>query len=209
MCTSVQVYKCREGGRALFAAVLCIAAQGSHIAAAAQLPKSTATFHYTVLTESVGAALQQFGHDLNLRINVSDAVDGRIESRLSADDAPQFLDTISSRYGLDWYYDGYAVFVSANAEAVSRTMPIPSVGFEFFHNALMKAGVLDTRYPVQPVPGGNEMRVSGPPRYVALVERTAHAMAVLSSVVPDVAYTTVFRGSGSQTINFSGKEKKF
>lgn len=201
------MHKCRAGKRALFAGVLYVAAGGSHAAVAAQLPGSIVKFHYTVLAESVGAALQQFGRDMNLRINVSDTVDGRITSRLSANNAAQFLDTISSRYGLDWYYDGYTVFVSTNAEAVSRTMPVPAVGFGFFHDVLVKSGVLDARYPLQSVPGESQMRVSGPPRYVALVERAAHAMA--APVMPDISYTTVFRGNGSQTISFSGQEKKY
>ena len=197
--------RCRSASLVIGTAILLLA-EDPGVAAAAPLPQGAA-FRYTIINERVADAIQDFSRDVGLRVNVNDAVEGRITTRLTVTTVRQFLDTIASNNGVDWYYDGFTLYVTASSEALSRTLPIPAAGFAALQAALSKDGVSDGRFPLRVIPGSNEMHVSGPPRYVNLVVRTAYALTAPDENASEVTSTVVFRGTGSQKINFESDEK--
>src|SRR5580698_2560832 len=70
-------------------------------------------YDYVVNDQDLRTVLEQFGLNTGLRIALSDAVQGRVRGRLPPAPPQQFLDHLTDMFGLDWYYDGAVIAVSA------------------------------------------------------------------------------------------------
>lgn len=145
---------------------------GSTAAVAAPLPLPETPYTYTVVDQDLPAALQEFGTNLGIKVNVSPEVRGRIQGRLPDLQPRAFLDRLASMFNFEWYYDGQVLYVSAVREAQSRLLVLAPIGFEQFRTALNVLKVTDERFAVTPAPGRGLVLVSGPPRFVALTEQT-------------------------------------
>ncbi|WP_354063223.1 MULTISPECIES: nodulation protein NolW [unclassified Bradyrhizobium] len=175
----------------------------------APLPLPSAPYSYTVLDQDLAAALQEFGNNLNIRINVSTEVKGRIRGRM-LDLAPrEFLERLSKLYNLQWYYDGLVLYVSDAHEAQTRLLVLTPITFEAFKAALDALNISDERYFVRPAAGDGPVFVSGPPRFIALVDQTlksllAEAQAQRNPTIverpPQQSVLMLFRGSSSMVI---------
>ncbi|MDA9465006.1 nodulation protein NolW [Bradyrhizobium sp. CCBAU 53415] len=138
----------------------------------ASLSLPSAPYSYTVLDQDLSAALQEFGNNLNIRVNVSAEVRGRIRGRMPDLPPREFLDRLTALYNLQWYYDGLVLYISAAHEAQSRLIVLNPISFDAFKSALDALNISDERYIVKPAPGEGLILASGPPRFVALVDQT-------------------------------------
>lgn len=141
-------------------------------APAAPLKLPDSAYKYTVIDQDVVAALQAFGSNLNLKINISPEVSGRIQGKWPEVSPRQFLDWLSGQGNFEWYFDGRVLHISAVKEAQTRLFVLPPITLDQFQKALDALGVSDDRYRVQSAPGDALVKVSGPPRFVALAEQT-------------------------------------
>ncbi|MCC8939910.1 nodulation protein NolW [Bradyrhizobium sp. Arg62] len=174
----------------------------------ASLSLPSTPYSYTVLDQDLSAALQEFGNNLNIRVNVSAEVKGRIRGRMP-DLAPrEFLDRLTNLYNLQWYYDGLVLYISAAHEAQSRLVVLNPISLDAFITALDALNISDERYIVKPAPGDGLVLASGPPRFVALVDQTlkglvAEAHARRNPAAEKSARESIlmlFRGSSSMVI---------
>ena len=178
------------------------------IASAAQAAEPdwpTAPYNYVVVEQDLRTVLRQFGENLGLRVALSDAVQGHVHGRLPALPPRQFLAHLAQVYGLDWYYDGLALSVSTISEAATRFLTVQDLGAGTLKDGLRAAGLFDARFPIRPGPAHDVAIVSGPPRYVALVQESLSAM--LASRHPPPAAATappatlvVFRGAQASKV---------
>ncbi|OAF03757.1 nodulation protein NolW [Bradyrhizobium centrolobii] len=193
----------------MFKRVLCagvFVSTGLQAALGAPLSLPATPFSYTVLDQELSAALQEFGNNLNIRVNISAEVKGRIRGRLP-DLAPrEFLDRLTNLYNLQWYYDGLVLYVSAAHEAQSRLLVLTPIGFDEFKAALDALNISDERYVVRPAPGNGLVLASGPPRFIALVDQTLHGLvaeaqarprAAIAEKPPPESVLMLFRGSST------------
>ncbi|MFK4535311.1 type II secretory pathway component GspD/PulD (secretin) [Bradyrhizobium ottawaense] len=172
---------------------------------AASLSLPPAPYSYTVLDQDLAAALQEFGNNLNIRVNVSADVRGRIRGRMPDLPPREFLDRLTALYNLQWYYDGLVLYISAAQEAQSRLIVLNPISFDALKAALDALNISDERYIVKPAPGEGLILASGPPRFVALVDQTlkglvAEAQARRSPAAERSQHESVlmlFRGSSS------------
>ncbi|OPY96033.1 nodulation protein NolW [Bradyrhizobium sacchari] len=172
---------------------------------AASLSLPSAPYSYTVLDQDLSAALQEFGNNLNIRVNVSADVRGRIRGRMPDLPPREFLDRLTALYNLQWYYDGLVLYISAAHEAQSRLIVLNPISFDALKSALDALNISDERYIVKPAPGEGLILASGPPRFVALVDQTlkglmAEAQARRSPVAVERSHESIlmlFRGSSS------------
>ncbi|MBQ0820145.1 nodulation protein NolW [Microvirga sp. HBU67558] len=163
-------------------------------------------YRYTVLDQDLSAALKEFGSNLKIRVNVSAEVRGRIRGRMP-DLAPrEFLDRLTELYDLQWYFDGLVLYVSAAREAQTRMLVLAPVRFDAFKTALDELDISDARYVVRPAPGNGLVLVSGPPRFVTLVEQTFNGLVAEARAQLPVAAPTkqsvliLFRGSSTMVV---------
>ncbi|KLK92820.1 nodulation protein NolW [Microvirga vignae] len=159
--------------------VLCVAVfvpTGIPRAAGAFLLLPSIPYSYTILDQDLSAALQEFGNNLNIKVNISAEVKGRIRGRLPDLPPLEFLNHLTTIYNLQWYYDGLVLYVSAAKEAQSRLLALSPISFDALKAALDALNISDERYIVRPTPGDDIVLVSGPPRFIALVEQTLNGL---------------------------------
>lgn len=178
-----------------------------NLVVAAEPAWPNAVYSYLVVDQDLRAVLQEFGVNLDLRLVLSDAVQGHVRGRLPELPPRQFLDHLARVYGLDWYYDGLVLSVSAASEAATHLLPLKGVSADQLESGLAAAGLLDKRFPLHAGPTPDTALVSGPPRYVGLVEQSLKAM--LAEHVPPTtqsqpaalpATLVIFRGSAAAKV---------
>ncbi|MGG7539608.1 nodulation protein NolW [Rhizobium sp. 12,4] len=190
--------------------VLCVGillSAGIHTAVGAPLSLPSTPYRYTVLDQDLAAALQQFGNNLNIRVSISAEVRGRIRGRMPDLPPREFLDRLSKLYDLQWYYDGLVLYVSAAKEAHSKMFVLTPIRFDAFKAALDELGILDDRFVVKSAAGSDLVLVSGPPRFLALVEETFNGLLAEAQAQPNVApapseepLLLLFRGSSTMVV---------
>ncbi|ANW05833.1 nodulation protein NolW [Bradyrhizobium icense] len=174
----------------------------------APLSLPSAPYSYTVLDQDLSAALLEFGNNLNIRVNVSAEVKGRIRGRMPDLPPREFLDRLTNLYNLQWYYDGLVLYVSAANEAQSRLLVLKPISFDAFKAALDALNISDERYLVRPAPGDGLVLVSGPPRFIALLDQTLNGLVAEAQARPHAAVEKqpreavlkLFRGSSTTVV---------
>ena len=143
---------------------------------------------------------------MRLRINLSDAVKGRVRGGVPLTSPQNFLDRVTSDCGLDWYYDGLRLYVTASSEDASKSISVPREQLAAFRTALDTGDISDPRFPLRELAGTDTVIVSGPPRFVELVEQAASALAAgkpPAAVPPnDPSSVVIYRGGASQRTDF-------
>lgn len=179
---------------------------------AAQLKLPDSTYAYTVINQDLPAALLEFGSNLNIKVNVSQEVRGRIQGRLPDLPPLAFLNRLASLYNLEWYFDGQVLHVTSARESQSRLLVPGPVPFDRLASTLVAFDVADERYAVRPAPNTQLVLVTGPPRFVALVEQTLNGLIAEEQARPKSAEAraepslprdtvlTVFRGAQTTII---------
>lgn len=135
------------------------------------------TYNYVVLDQDLRDVLRQFGINTGLKISLTDKVAGHVRGPLPAVPPRQFLEGLARQYGLDWLYDGSIISISASSEARTEMVDLGKVSFKTLHDGLSSVGLLDPRYQFRPTMSGRAVLVSGPPRYIELVNRGLAAAA--------------------------------
>jgi len=180
-------------GAAIVGIAMLLAARG----AAAPLPNGERPLQYAVVDQELREVLLGIGAELGLRVEVSQAVRGRVRGRLPPASAEEMLRRLADLYAFDWYHDGEVLWVSARSEAVSKLVALPGPEAQLLRQALAELGIADPRWPVRVSARAGLVMVSGPPRYAALVEQAAAALARRQQAPLAVR---VFRGSAASPL---------
>jgi type III secretion protein C len=155
-------------------------------------------YAYVVVDQDLRTVLSEFGSNMNVRMVLSDAVQGRVRGRLPALAPAAFLDHLAQSYGLDWYFDGMVLSVSASSETVTHFVPLHGLPFAKLQNDLARSGLLDHRFGLKQGPGPDVVMVSGPPRYAQQLEQSIAVLtAAKAPEVPGAPRGTlvIYRGS--------------
>ncbi|WP_050627256.1 MULTISPECIES: secretin N-terminal domain-containing protein [Bradyrhizobium] len=182
---------------------------GAIKALGAPLALPSTPYSYTVLDQDLAAALQEFGNNLNIRVDISTGVKGRIRGRMPDLPPREFLERLTNLYNLQWYYDGLVLYVSDAHEVQSRLLVLSPISFDAFKAALDALNISDDRYLVRAVPGDGLVFASGPPRFIALVEQTLKGLVAEAQArrnphgaeqPPHESVLMLFRGSSSVVV---------
>ncbi|MCV3211078.1 type III secretion protein [Mesorhizobium sp. YC-39] len=202
----------------IFKKVLCVVfvvSTGNHLAHSAPLSLPSTPYRYAVLDQELAAALQEFGNNLKIKISISGEVKGRIRGRMPDLPPRAFLDRLTDLYNLQWYFDGVELYVSSANEAQTRLLVLTPIRFDALKAALDALNISDERYVVRPAPGNALVMVSGPPRFVALVEQTFNGLVAQAQAQPQAAAVEkppqesvllLFRGSSATVIRDGRQE---
>ena len=134
-------------------------------------------YDYVVVDQDLRAVLQQFGVNTGLRVALSDKVQGRVHGPLPSVPPREFLSNLAQEFGLDWTYDGSIIWVTAASEVQTQMLPMQGVGFEKLRVSLSSAGLLEPRFQLRPAANDGMAVVSGPPRYITVVQQALAALA--------------------------------
>ncbi len=145
-------------------------------ATAAQLRLGPEPYPYTVVNQDTATILREFGANLQLKVEVSPEVKGRFTAQIGTLPPLEFLDRVTRLANLDWYFDGSVLHVTTVREARTAFLVLDPVPFERFVDSLKTFGVYDERFSLRRDGNANVALVSGPPRYVTLLEQTLAAL---------------------------------
>ncbi|MBS9422198.1 type III secretion system outer membrane ring subunit SctC [Photorhabdus caribbeanensis] len=133
-------------------------------------------YSYLAKGESLRDVLVNFGANYEASVVVSDKVTDQVNGHFEQDTPQEFLQHLSSLYNLVWYYDGSVLYVFKNSEIQSRLLKLEQTNATELQQALKRSGIWEPRFGWRPDPSNQLVYVSGPPRYLELVDQTASAL---------------------------------
>jgi type III secretion protein C len=132
-------------------------------------------YRYMVIDQDLKGVLTEFGRNIDLPVQVSDLVKGRLRGRLPAGTAREFLDRLCESYGLVWYFDGAVLHVSVKSEMKTELINLPRLApdeLKALPVKLEELGIADRRFPIRMAADTSVISIAGPPPYVSLVRET-------------------------------------
>jgi type II secretory pathway component GspD/PulD (secretin) len=130
-------------------------------------------YKYLVVDQDIKGVLVEFGYNVSVPVDVSDRVEGRLRGQFAAPTATarEFLDSLCDSHNLVWYFDGAVLHINAKAEIRTELVDVGRFSPEEATKKLTALGVADARFPMRSTDNANVISVSGPPKYVAMVQR--------------------------------------
>ncbi|MGH8778314.1 type III secretion system outer membrane ring subunit SctC [Paraburkholderia sp.] len=139
---------------------------------AAPLRLRSAPIDYAADGKDIKDVLRDFGASQGLATNISPGVTGTVSGKFHLPPR-QFLDTLAASFGFAWYYDGEVLNVVASSDLQSTLIKLDSASTETLRDTLTKMQIADDRFPITYDATQGTAIVSGPPRYVQLVQQIA------------------------------------
>jgi type II secretory pathway component GspD/PulD (secretin) len=155
-------------------------------------------YPYAVVSQSLADVLTNFGYNTGMRMAVASSVRGSVTGRVDGRTAGAFLDVLTRSNGLDWYYDGAVMYISAAADEQTEMVQLHGSTLGAVKASLVKSGLVDERYTFSAGPSPNVAVIAGPPSYVAAIKRAIEAMATKTAD----SSLTIYRGSESHVVKF-------
>ncbi|ARB28097.1 type III secretion protein [Pseudomonas tolaasii] len=170
-------------------ALLCLFSTG--FARAAEEPAwFSKPYAYVLVDQDVRSALEEFGHNLDVPLVLSDKVRGKARSTIRAATAGEFLQTLCSTNGLTWYFDGNLLYLNASDEITTKLFKASALNLDQLQAYLNNLDVFGQQLSMRNGPEGDEVFVSGPPPYLALVQQHVDHLQPVRVAAP------VARGQG-------------
>jgi type III secretion protein C len=135
-----------------------------------------APYTYFASNESLENVLRRFSSGFSLTLHVAPGVAGLVNGKFTAGSPTEFLDKLAGVYGFNWFVYAGTLFVSPSSAMVTKTISVGNGAIAGLRQALDRLGVIDERFGWGELPDQGLALVSGPPDYVALIERTVKAM---------------------------------
>ncbi|WP_153135023.1 type III secretion system outer membrane ring subunit SctC [Paraburkholderia agricolaris] len=158
--------------RSVSAALLASLFAATQSAQAAAPPWPSVNYSYYAQNESLARVLSDFAAAFSLTLDMSPAVEGRLTGRFNTASPTDYLNRLGGIYGFSWYTYGGTLYVNRNSDTVTATIPVSGGNTVAARTALTDLGVLDPRFGWGDMPDQGVVMVSGPPQYVALVQRS-------------------------------------
>ncbi|MGY2288511.1 type III secretion protein [Pseudomonas sp. SDO528_S397] len=157
-------------------------------------------YAYVLVDQDIRSALEEFGHNLDLPVVLSDKVRGKARSTVRAATAGEFLQTLCSTNGLTWYFDGTLLYLNASDEISTKLFKANALNLDQLQGYLSGLDVFGQQLSMRNGPEGDEVFVSGPPPYLALVQQHVdHLQPKAAPVVARERGVRVFRGAQVST----------
>jgi type III secretion protein C len=142
---------------------------------AAIIPWKQQKFNYIAQNKPLKEFLTEFGASQNITVVAAGDINGTLNGKFNI--TPQnMLDLVSATFGVIWYYDGNILFVYPSSEAESQMLYAPNGGISQLRSNLQNLNLLDKRYPIVFNDEQSTALVSGPKRYVQLVQQALSAI---------------------------------
>jgi type II secretory pathway component GspD/PulD (secretin) len=179
----------------VFAASL--ASAGAALGAEPKWPSGP--YKYLVIDQDIKGVLIEFGRNAGLPVDVSDEVKGRLRGQVAAATATarEFLDSLCDSHNLIWYFDGAVLHVNAKAEIRTEVVSLGRLSLKEASEKLTALGVVDARFPVRSTDKASVISVSGPPKFVSMVQQALRPAQ--QEPGSDEAGVRVFRGGTVST----------
>lgn len=134
-------------------------------------PREQPAARFIARKEPVENLLKAIGSELRKVVRMSSkARQYRVSGEFNLQDPFEVIERVTASLGLIWYFDGQVVYVYDNSEAASSMLTISSKRVDSLVGFLKRSALYDHRYPIRHTPGADLIYVSGPPKYVEIVQ---------------------------------------
>lgn len=124
----------------------------------------------TVNGQEVAEFLRDFCGAQDISVSVSEGVKGVVNASFENRAPAEIFDSITKAYGLVPYYDGSILYVYTAAEMTSTVIALEKLETTDFRQLLTELRILDPNHTFRELAAQKIVYVSGPPRYVELLE---------------------------------------
>lgn len=138
----------------------------------------TEVHRYTILSQDLRAVFEEFGASLDLSVNIDPDIEGQVSNFRSELTVKEFLNRLTSEHGLVWYFDGTTLHITPASNNRSIFVDFRRVTPAMLTETLDTLAVADDRFAVRSTGSQGIGVVTGPPRYIELVE---HAFTLLQT----------------------------
>lgn len=186
----------------LFAFVVCETAH----AADSRPDWFARSYQYVVINQDLRGVLTEFGRNVGVPVILTDKVTGRMRGEAARPDgerrqtAGQFLDRLAEGNALTWYFDGSALYLSADQEFSTQIVEVGNLRPEPIIAELKRLSLMDERFSVRGAGNVGMISVSGPPAFIAIVRQVVDKMRPPPAVAGDDPRVRVFRGGAPAEI---------
>lgn len=167
----LNIYKCQPS-KIFLLVMFALAPFAPKLSLAAPVPWQEASFTFIADNQDLSKVLVSFCRTFGLEPQLSNAVAARkdiVNGKITTSNPTEFLNQLSSTYGLQWFYYGGTLYVSRNFETATRSISATGISLPNFQKALTDLGILETKFGWGEIPDRGVAMVSGPPAYVDLV----------------------------------------
>lgn len=164
-------------------------------------PWPDAPYSYFAEDAKLETVLTEFASGFSLTLERHPAVTGSVNGRFTARNPTEFISRLGGVYGFAWYTHGGILHVSPANESTMKAVPLPLGGVNL-RGALIELGVVEPRFGWAELPNQRVVMVSGPPSYIALVERTLRQLPGSSSVQEVRLFRLKYASAEDRTITY-------
>ena len=129
-------------------------------------------FYFIAEGISVEEVIQGFSNNYRVKVSVSEKIDINVNKSFEAFSARNFLDEFCVLYNLTWYFDGNVLYITSISENTSVMLTLSNITVAQLKEAAKETGIWDERFKWKEIPEQSIVYLSGPPRYVALIQET-------------------------------------
>ncbi|SHO55641.1 type III secretion system outer membrane ring subunit SctC [Vibrio quintilis] len=133
--------------------------------------KKTA-FAYDAKHTTLRAALKEFSGTFGVKLSMG-KVAGTLEGKIRADSAKAYLDRLALAYRFQWFVYNGTLYVSPLDDQTSLSLEVSEDAVPDLKEALTQVGLLDKRFGWGELPDEGVVIISGPRRYVRLIQKLA------------------------------------
>jgi type III secretion protein C len=172
--------------RAAPAAPDCIDAPAVHAAEATDNgQESAADRSFIARNEPVEHLFRAIGAEAHRPVQLSaKAKQYRVTGEFNLARPLDVIEKVTTDLGLIWYFDGRAIYVNDNSEIASTVLSMPSTAADQLVTFLRAASLYDKRYPLRYTQGSALIYLSGPPKYVEIVQSSASLLRQQADTPP-------------------------
>ena len=156
--------------------------------------------------------LPDFLRELLASQGITAVIDPKVAGTISGKfggQAQNILNSVTTTYGLTWYYDGAFLYIDMAADAKSEVLPISRGNGNKIAETVARLHISDPRYPLVINENEGTVFISGPRRYVEMV-RQAVKLSDQRAAALDKAEVRMFplkyAWASDVKVNRSGKE---
>lgn len=187
------------------AAMACLLAYAPLSGAAAK-PWTDDAYSYYANRQPLQRVLSDFANSFSLSLHLSPEVKGTASGNLNASTPSAFLDQLASVHGLQWFTHAGTLYISRTHEMQTRSIMAGGGSIGAVRHALESLTVLDPRFGWGELPEQGLALVSGPPEYVALIERTMAALPLTAGGQQVAVFRLKYASVDDRTILYRDRQ---
>lgn len=170
----------------------------------AEPPKHWLSAGYAYETEgsSLERVLQDFAHAFNVKVEFSSEMEQIIKGKIKSGSAIAFLERLALQHKFQWFVFNNTLYISAGDDRQIKRIKVKQLAAGSMKTALNAIGLIDKRFGWGELPSEKVVLVSGPQKYVELIQQLATGRKTAAKQTPVLAYQIQYASVEDRTIRY-------